>query len=73
MSGSSCVRIEYRGYATPWGWVTPKKTCIFRGFGAAVNHNSVAASYKLTHDAISRLRLRYGLRLRLRSGSRLVF
>ena len=32
MSGSSCP-VEYRGYATPVGWVTPK-TCIFRGFGA---------------------------------------
>jgi len=26
--------LEYRGCATPGGWVTPKKTCIFRGFGA---------------------------------------
>jgi len=25
--------------------MTPQKTCIFRGFGAAVNHHSVAASY----------------------------
>jgi len=25
--------LEYRGCATPGGWVTPK-TCIFRGFGA---------------------------------------
>ena len=31
-----CVQLcplEYRGCATPGGWVTPK-TCIFRGFGA---------------------------------------
>jgi len=27
------VFLEYRGCATPGGWVTPK-TCIFRGFGA---------------------------------------
>jgi len=26
--------LEYRGCATPGGWVTSKKTCIFRGFGA---------------------------------------
>ena len=28
------------------GWVTPKNF-YFRGFGAAVNHHSVAASYRL--------------------------
>ena len=28
------VPLEYRGCATPGDWVTPKKTCIFRGFGA---------------------------------------
>jgi len=33
MSGPSCVPLEYRGCATPGGWVTPK-TCIFSGFGA---------------------------------------
>jgi len=33
MSGSSCP-LEYRGCATPGGSVTPKKTCIFMGFGA---------------------------------------
>ena len=38
--------LEYRGSATPGGWVTPK-ICIFRGFGAAVNHHSVAASIYL--------------------------
>jgi len=43
MSGSSCP-LEYRGCATPEGWMIPQKTCIFRGFGAAVNHHSVAAS-----------------------------
>ena len=26
--------LEYRGCATPGGWVTPKKTCILGGFGA---------------------------------------
>ena len=26
--------VEYRGCATPGGWMTPKKTCIFMGFGA---------------------------------------
>ena len=28
----------------PWGLGDPQKTCIFRCFGAAVNHHSVAAS-----------------------------
>jgi len=36
--------LEYRGCATPGGWVTPKNL-YFRGFGAAVNHHSVAASW----------------------------
>jgi len=36
--------LEYRGCATPGGWVTPKNL-YFRGFGAAVNHHSVAASH----------------------------
>ena len=35
--------LEYRGCTTPGGWVTPKNL-YFRGFGAAVNHHSVAAS-----------------------------
>ena len=26
--------LEYKGCATPGGWVTPKKTCIFMGFRA---------------------------------------
>jgi len=30
---------------SPWGLGAPQKTSIFRGFGAAVNHHSVAASY----------------------------
>jgi len=38
------VSLEYRGSATPGGWVTPKNL-YFRGFRAAVNHYSVAASY----------------------------
>jgi len=37
------VSLEYRGCMTPGGWVTPKKL-YFRGFGAAVNHHSIAAS-----------------------------
>jgi len=37
--------LEYRGCATPGGWVTPKKLVFFMGFGAAVNHHSVAASW----------------------------
>ena len=37
------VSLEYRGCATRGGWVTPKNL-YFRGFGAAVNHYSVAAS-----------------------------
>ena len=34
------------GLCGPWGLGDPQKTCIFRGFGAAVNHRSVAASLK---------------------------
>ena len=34
MSGSSCVPPEYRGCATPGGWVTPKNW-YFWGFGAS--------------------------------------
>ena len=35
MSGSSCLcPLEYRGCATPGGWVTPKILVFFRGFGA---------------------------------------
>ena len=37
--------LEYRGCMARGGWMTPKKTCIFRGFGAAVNHQSVTASF----------------------------
>ena len=32
------------GLYDPWGLGDPPKNCIFRGFGAAVNHHSVAAS-----------------------------
>jgi len=32
------------GLCDPWGLGDPQKTCIFRGFGAAVNQRSVAAS-----------------------------
>ena len=32
------------GLCDPLGLGDPQKTCIFRGFGAAVNHHSVAAS-----------------------------
>jgi len=31
----------------PWGLGDPQKTCIFRGFWAAMNHHSVAASFLL--------------------------
>ena len=34
-----CIRDRY----DPLGLGDPQKTCIFRGFGAAVNHRSVAA------------------------------
>ena len=49
MSGSSCVPLEYRGCATPEGWVTPKKTCILGVWGLAEcspgrEPHSVAAS-----------------------------
>jgi len=35
------------GLCDPWGLGDPQKTCIFRCFGAAVNHRSVAASFQL--------------------------
>jgi len=44
--------LEYRGCVTPGGWMTPQKTCICRGFGAAVNHHSVAASSLLFCNAL---------------------
>jgi len=43
MSGSSCVPWNI-GAVQHLGAVWPLKTCIFRGFGAAVNHHSIAAS-----------------------------
>ena len=55
MSGSSMCPLEYRGCTTPGGWVTPQKTCIFRGFGAAVNHHNVTAS----SDGLYRQAARY--------------
>jgi len=41
------------GLCDPWGLGDPQKTCIFRGFGAAVNHHSVAASINLQCHCIS--------------------
>ena len=35
------------GLCDPWGLGGPQKTSIFRSFGAAVNHHSVAASINL--------------------------
>ena len=32
------------GLCDPWGLGDPQKTCIFRGFGAVMNHHSVAAT-----------------------------
>jgi len=41
-----CLVVSPRiwGLCDPWGLRDPKKTGIFRGLGAAVNHRSVAAS-----------------------------
>ena len=35
------------GLCDPWGLGDPQKTCIFRGFGMAVNHHSVASPDEL--------------------------
>ena len=46
------------GLCDPWRLDDPQKTCIFRGFGAAVNHHSGAASY---YYSAKKLKLRWVL------------
>jgi len=64
MSGSSCVNLEYRGCATPGGWVTPRKLVLIFGYIVECTNTKILSSrffaisilnpnYDVINDAVS--------------------